>query len=761
MTTNQEPARLIKARVLAYERKTGLMELAVEHVPSGVDGHITIDFTWLVERCLKWLELNGATIKNCFCFPDQTEESFIFTPSDEMSDEQTSAVDNILRKFVSYTWGPPGTGKTRYVLAQAVNSLVATQKRILIAAPTNLAVDNALDAILQMEFVAPERVLRIGIPSDEFSSRWPSSCEQRAFRQKWEELQNRIAFIERLMNEASELERLSEQLPDRKAQFEVLISKQKSLAAKRTALQATSLSATQALDQAVSARNTSQMAVGEIQKRIDALKMQSIQAAYQALCNQYADLVQEQRAISKTQESIGIWKKMFSTAPEKLKRRQNAIQQQMDVTGIAIKSKQNELSKTDGVARVLQAELLKADTLRSTWDSKCSRYQEELKVIQKQLDDVDAEMQTLDTDSEKCGADLQYLKARHHEISSNSQIPTDDAALIELRDEADSIRRRLEALTIDLESKSILGMTLDAFMGFTMQQAVRFDHVLVDEAAYASLAKVLPLLSLGCPIAFLGDHLQLPAISEARNNHEAESFWKTSAIYLEEVFDPDVGSCHATILTRALEPPRFDRMCKSVLTASYRYGTTLADLLDRHVYHIRLSGRATNNTDIRWIGCNPTVANIPTSRVNSAEVEAIAQSVGAWLQWDEPEKGTLGVLAPYRNQVDELTRVLRRRYGTHQYFELIDILTVHRAQGREWDTVFFSAVDTNGLPGNQRPFLCDTSIPEGRAVVNTAISRAKRYLRIFLDDTFWRDRTHPQSLLTDVVRNMRGHVFEC
>lgn len=69
---------------------------------------------------------------------------------------------------------------------------------------------------------------------------------------------------------------------------------------------------------------------------------------------------------------------------------------------------------------------------------------------------------------------------------------------------------------------------------------------------------------------------------------------------------------------------------------------------------------------------------------------------------------------------------------------------------QKWDTVFFSASDTGRLAGNG-PFLADTSCPEGKLVVNTAISRAKKYLRFFFDRQFWKGRAVP-SLLTEVAQ---------
>ena len=43
-----------------------------------------------------------------------------------------------------------------------------------------------------------------------------------------------------------------------------------------------------------------------------------------------------------------------------------------------------------------------------------------------------------------------------------------------------------------------------------MNQAMQFDHIVVDEAGYAPLAKVIPLMLMHCPISLLGDLPLLP-----------------------------------------------------------------------------------------------------------------------------------------------------------------------------------------------------------------------------------------------------------
>ena len=136
-------------------------------------------------------------------------------------------------------------------------------------------------------------------------------------------------------------------------------------------------------------------------------------------------------------------------------------------------------------------------------------------------------------------------------------------------------------------------------------------------------------------------------------------------------------------------------------------------------------------------------------------------AVKNWVEWrPDSKKGGLAILTPYRNQVRLIRDALKAlgnsgvvvswRDQDWEDFRRIEVMTVNRSQGREWDTVFFSASDTGRLAGNA-PFLADTSCLAGSLVVNTAISRSRKYLRFFLDRQFWAGRAVP-SLLTEVAR---------
>lgn len=80
---------------------------------------------------------------------------------------QREAVRRAATNSLHFVWGPPGTGKTR-TLAETVRTLLAAGERVLVAAPSNVAVDVATlrtAALLEgTELVEEGRVLRVGTP---------------------------------------------------------------------------------------------------------------------------------------------------------------------------------------------------------------------------------------------------------------------------------------------------------------------------------------------------------------------------------------------------------------------------------------------------------------------------------------------------------------------------------------------------------------------------------------------------------------------
>ncbi len=95
---------------------------------------------------------------------DHAEQEDIPIPG--LNDQQSRAVAAAREPQLTWLWGPPGTGKTTTVAAM-VEALARDGKRVLLVAPTNVAVDVALTAVLRrLGPREPGFVVRLGPPVD-------------------------------------------------------------------------------------------------------------------------------------------------------------------------------------------------------------------------------------------------------------------------------------------------------------------------------------------------------------------------------------------------------------------------------------------------------------------------------------------------------------------------------------------------------------------------------------------------------------------
>lgn len=98
----------------------------------------------------------------------------------ELSLEQQKALRTIFSHPLVYIWGAPGSGKTQRVLFQAILHLLKQGKKIALVAPTNNALEQALKTLIaKLDELNLDRtlILRLGVPTLEFSQVYPEICE--------------------------------------------------------------------------------------------------------------------------------------------------------------------------------------------------------------------------------------------------------------------------------------------------------------------------------------------------------------------------------------------------------------------------------------------------------------------------------------------------------------------------------------------------------------------------------------------------------
>lgn len=745
--SDDQPGTEILARILTYDPKTGATELAVKSLPGGPKGNVIIDFTWLVERTLKWLQTNGSKISNPFLHAPRSAAAIQIHPSGPaLSAEQTKAMQTLLRNPVAYVWGPPGTGKTRHVLAETVTHLIGEGKKVLVTASTNLAVDNALDAILTINRSRQTEILRVGVPTSEFSKNWPDSCEEKALKEKLadlEEQENRL--IRRI------------QSPDRLKELNVLLPKQESCAEELRVGIEKAESSMANINREISELDARASVltheVSTIESKLQNFREQRAALRYPALKQGVEALEREQMGLIATKQQaeddlhkLGILSRMLTNKPARLKEHLEAQATRLAQVETTLGNQREVLAKIAEQDARIESEIVSLDRRHADLMDEKIRVIQSLATKREKSDEIQTRLATSRAELESLNANLSKLQLEWEELEVLGHPPGDEE-LVDLQNQLADVRQRKSRISQNLSRKSVIGTTLDGFIGLTLNQAMQFDHIIVDEAGYAPLAKVIPLLLMHCPISLLGDHKQLPPVYEGKNHSLSESYWGTSALYLEEAFTAGVGDDPDRMVETAKMDPRFEQLKRCSLTRSYRFGESLATLLDRHFYRMGLASAAPQGTTIKSVRCSAVDSPQREKRENPSEAAACESAVQAWLKWNHADKGTLAILTPYKVQVSLIRKRLNHLQSDPSYYR-IEVMTVHKSQGREWDTVFFSASD-GSLPGNS-PWYSDSSNPIGALVLNTAISRAKHHLRFFIDGPFWKDRK-PSSLLTQIA----------
>lgn len=753
-----QPGSQIEIYLIDYNRKSGKTEFAAKtDLPEG-DGCIDIDFRWLVRRCLDWYRSKGTSVAEIETVSKFGKGQSGYEQAEGQSNDQFQAVQTILSEGLSYVWGPPGTGKTTWVLAKAVAHCVRQGEKVLVLASTNLAVDNALFAVLN-EGASRFDLLRVGFPSEKFKDQYPECCEDRVFAAKIREIEREKKELERaqaalfqrhrLEREIEEahkrqsginaaIARLEREMEERSGQLDIENSDYRQHELNRKACRDALLAGT---------------------KELAEIGFDNLVKEVQALESDHAQTVARLVELEKLRNDLGFWggvtgrkrkleesivgdrRHLAAVEGTLASMRQRKSEQEPHVA--ALKQKLAELKKQhatiDKLCVEAQRKSIKLETARRTTQEELERQQQEQDALAIRIEQLSDQLESADD----------YGPAEKWEQER-----------VKWQIRIQQLQAELDRYKQDFESKLVLGMTLDSFIGLTMQKCLDVDRVFIDEAPYAPLAKAIPVLSLHKPIAMLGDHCQLPPVYEGDNSYEAESYWGTSSIFMEDAFR--LGN-NFRALTELDEPSHL-LVKRAVLRESYRFGPRLARVLDMHVYKgIGLQGCGEHDTSIESVHCEPYERDGRERRQNDSEVEEILSRVEAWGRWTNgagaATGSTLAILTPYKNQRKLINKELRRAFWRKpEILNRVEVWSVHQSQGREWDVVFFSASDTGRLSGNG-PWYADSRKLVGRAVLNTAISRAKKHLRVFNDRAWWGQQTN--SILAELANNpefQRGGV---
>ncbi len=667
------------------------------------------DLKFLVKRVEDWYQINGENLAlpSAKSLLDQPRESDFF--SDMLpSPDQKEGMSTVFTEPLSYIWGAPGTGKTQLVLAYSLIHYIRAGKQVAIFAATNNALEQVLYGVFHMTRkagIADNKILRLGTPSSKFAQAHPDSCEAMGVQQRSGEIDNQVEILKGVIE-------------TRKASQVIDIIDQES---KNVFLQLKNLE---------DSREELLLAIESSEKDFE-----SEQATLDRTAVQVSNLEKSIRRKEKTVSS-------FFYALKKKFTKNTSVEVELDAEKVDLQAKLRQHKTQEG--KIKESEV-KLKNLKSSYGD-VSKAEELIKNLKKVCaDDKEAEniiskttFQNYESVKNSLG---EYVEKKNTAMESARIIAPeyDSWTEQELMKKLGSWEEQKALLETETEERikdaNVIALTLDGYIGRYKDKELPSVHYFLDEAGYACLIKALTLFKKNVPITFLGDHMQLPPVCEfddrRMNDNDVNrdvSVWAQSALYAEWMFEKSRSEAFQDYYQN--NPYAFQKMKKVDLKHTYRFGSSLAKKLDEYVYHNGFSAHDQNGeTEIYYIHAphvypQPLTSfngrNAP-SRENAFEVSKILELFGTL------DKESYAILTPYKKQVALLGRALPEVRREQK------IMTVHRSQGKEWNDVVLSVVDTD------RMWFVDTlnQSSRGMNVLNTAVSRAKKRLFIVCNYNFW------------------------
>ena len=308
-----------------------------------------------------------------------------------------------------------------------------------------------------------------------------------------------------------------------------------------------------------------------------------------------------------------------------------------------------------------------------------------------------------------------------------------------------------------LDKRPLFTSTIHSLRRCFREADLQFDYVIVDESAQVSC--LLGILAMGCAkrLVLLGDPLQLPAVITDRHAAVGREFPDLDPVFKDREGHSFLEACRA----------RFPRAPFVLLNEHYRCHPLIAGFFNRYYggalklpppaegecpIHIRwyagdywetrgmkpvprqgreFAGIDRQNGRILYRAKAGSETQLRAAYVNERQIAVFLREEWPELQRRlaaEPEL-TVCVLSPYVYQLHRLKQELERLGAFPALSEgdeeenTLPRLSIHEAQGREYDIVCYLPVEDNyppeGIPRSQE-----------QRTVNVALSRAVREFRI-------------------------------
>lgn len=222
-----------------------------------------------------------------------------------------------------------------------------------------------------------------------------------------------------------------------------------------------------------------------------------------------------------------------------------------------------------------------------------------------------------------------------------------------------------------------------------------FDLVIIDEATQCDIASALPMLQRGKRAVIVGDPQQLRHVSflsEARQQHLRQKY---------QVTEKEYGTLNfrAHSLLDKVQESIQDQSQITFLDEHYRSTPSIISFSNRAFYRgaLRIMTATPHTNRQQQVIVHDCEGKRTKVGYNQAETDAILQRVDQLIREEAHQEAvtcqSIGILSPFREQVDYLQKQIQERYE----LSVVDrhrilIGTAHSFQGEERDVMFISLV---------------------------------------------------------------------
>lgn len=233
-------------------------------------------------------------------------------------------------------------------------------------------------------------------------------------------------------------------------------------------------------------------------------------------------------------------------------------------------------------------------------------------------------------------------------------------------------------------------------------RGVTYDYVIMDEASQVDISTGALALASARNAVIVGDLKQLPNVVKGETKQRSDEVFRSFS--LPEGYSFSENSFLKSICTVFPDVPQ------TLLREHYRCHPKIIGFCNQKFYHNELIIMTEDHGEKDVLSAFRTVTgNHRRGRINQRQIDVLEKEVLPMLQNVSHEE--IGVIAPYRDQVKELSTRLEDT--------VIQVDTVHKYQGREKDAVIMTTVDDVVTRFSDDPYL-----------LNVAISRAKKQFYI-------------------------------